>query len=461
MSYADAVQRALDYIEDHLDDDEALELATLAEEAYASVPQLYRMFYALTGHPVKDYVRKRRMSVAANHLRYSKRTVEELALESGFASYHAFAKVFKKLVGLTPAAYRTAAIHYSFEPIRLGEQFAYSEDREQSERFPDVKVVRLQPGKAAAYLHVAEQEAGMENEAFRIAYERLTAIGAAGKRKARIFGCNVDMPDDGGHPRFGYRILMLTEEPDMLGGDWAAAPFAGGLYAVRKVPSASPAIIQEGWNRLVSEWLPKSNFELDDSPCIEEFIAYNGKVTRMHLFLPVQRKLRRETIEIVRRPELRAYCARGIGADAQSAAEQRLIAWHRKTLSGKNGSAGEGIYYMSFAYGMRNSADYWWENGIIPASASQSNDAADRTAPWEGLEERRLKAGDYAYCATRTYGSLTGVLEMMHRWIAASGDCLPDEDRQWFAEYEVSPGMDVERDAVVSLYLPVTRSVGA
>ncbi|QHW32919.1 AraC family transcriptional regulator [Paenibacillus rhizovicinus] len=459
MSYADAVQRALDYIEDYLDDDEALDLAALAEEAYASVAQLYRMFYALTGHPVKDYIRKRRMSVAANHLRYSKRTVEELAGESGFASYHAFAKVFKKIVGLTPAAYRSAGIHYSFEPIRLGEQFAYMEDKEQSERFPDIKVIRFQPGTMAAYLHISEQEAGMENEAFRIVYEKLAVNGSAVKRKTRIFGYNVDLPNVDGHPRYGYRVLVLTNEPSLPDGDFEEEPFPGGLYAVRKIAAASPETVQDGWNRLVSEWLPKSSFELGRPPYIEEFIAYNGKVTRMHLFLPVLRKRHRESIEIVRLSERRAYCFRGYGEEAQTLAEQRLMDWHAtgRADCGERRVANEDRYYMSFPYGVREAADYWWENGFISAPQELALNTAP-TASWDGPEERRFDAGDYACCVTKTYGLLTGVLDNMHRWIAASESYRLDEGRQWYAEYRALPGMDVERDTIVSIYLPIRPS---
>ncbi|MDF2652139.1 MAG: hypothetical protein K0Q73_7944 [Paenibacillus sp.] len=55
MNYVECVQRAIEYIEEHLD--EELNLSSIAEEAFISVAQLYRVFYALTGHPVKDYIR--------------------------------------------------------------------------------------------------------------------------------------------------------------------------------------------------------------------------------------------------------------------------------------------------------------------------------------------------------------------------------------------------------------------
>ncbi|WP_374121422.1 helix-turn-helix domain-containing protein [Paenibacillus sp. LHD-117] len=185
MSYAESVQRAIDYIEKHLG--EELDLTGIAKESYTSVAQLYRVFYALTGHPVKDYIRKRRMSVAASHLRNSKRTVEELAWDSGFESYHSFAKVFKKIVGLTPADYRNADIYFSFEPICLREQVSYMEDRELTERFPDVKVIRFMPEKAYTYLHISEHEAGMENEAFRVISEKTGASGGGKVRQGADF----------------------------------------------------------------------------------------------------------------------------------------------------------------------------------------------------------------------------------------------------------------------------------
>lgn len=443
MGYAESVQRAIDYIEEHLS--EELDLTGLAEESYVSIPQLYRMFYALTGHPVKDYIRRRRISVAAGHLRGSNRRVEELAWESGFESYHSFAKVFKKIVGMTPAAYRSADLYFSFEPIRLRERVSYEEEKEQAELFPDVKVIRFMPGKVHAYLHVAEREEGMENEAFRIAYEKLLASEAARETKWRIFGHNVDLADGDGSPKYGYRVLAVSEYESVRNGAFTEEPFEGGLYAVRKVAAWPPKTVQDGWNRLVSEWLPKSAFEMGEHPYLEEFIAYGGKVARMHLYLPVRRRLGSESIEIVRRAEANAYFCRGYGTEAQKDAERRLIDWYeRRQLDWQ---AGGGRYYMSFAYGLNDSEDDWWENGILSPAAN--------AAKLDGLEEKRVEAGAYACCVTRAYGLLTGVLEKMHRWIAAADGYWLDGERQWFAEYDTSQAENVERDAVVRVYIPI------
>lgn len=447
MSYADSVQRAIDYIEANLE--EELDLSSIAEECFMSVAQLYRVFYALTGHPVKDYIRKRRMSVAANHLRNSKRTVEELAWESGFESYHSFAKMFKKIVGLTPASYRKADIYFSFEPIRLNERVAYTEDREQTERFPDVKVIRLMPGKTYAYLHISEREEGMENEAFRVVCEKLAASGSIGPGKRRIFGHNADLPEAEGKPGYGYRILVVSEEERALNKAFAEEPFEGGLYAVRKVAAQSSKTVQDGWNRLLSEWLPKSTFEIGTHQYVEEFVAYNGKVTRMNLYLPVRRKLMNEPIEVVERPEVQALFCRGEGEDAQPAAERRLIEWYERS-SDDYRQTGLGNYYMSYQYGAKDCSAYWWENGILAAEPDAARAA--------GLDRKSMGAGLYACCVSKTYGALTGVLDKMHQWIAAAGSYRLDEERQWFAEYVTLPGMNIERDAIVKVHIPIRLS---
>jgi len=444
MSCEDSVQRAIDYIEEHLEDE--LDLAGIAEETFLSLAQLYRVFYALTGHPVKDYIRKRRISVAADHLRNSNRKVEELAWDSGFESYHSFAKVFKKIVGLTPAAYRKADIIFSFEPIRLRESVDYLENREHSERYPDVKVIRLHPEKAHAYLHLSEQEEGMENEAFRAAYEKLAARGIDRAVKVRIFGHNVDLPSEGGTHQYGYKVLVVGAAGMTLDDAFREEPFAGGLYAVRKIAAKSPKVVQDGWNRLLADWLPKSTFEIGSPPYLEEFIAYNGKVARMNLHLPVQRKLRDEPIEIVERETASVYCWRGYGEEAQKAAKQGLIDWYESHPDSKR-QAGRGTYYMSYSYGAPDSETYWWENGFLLAEPEPM--------PSAGLERKRMEAGRYACCATKAYGLLTGVLDKMHRWIAKSGSYRLDEERQWFAEYYAVQGTDLEQDALVKIFIPI------
>lgn len=438
-----SIQHAIDFIEDHLQ--EEVELSCIANKAHLSQAQLYRMFYALTGHPVKEYIRKRRMSEAANELRYSKRPIAEIAWENGFESYHSFAKVFKRIVGITPAAYRKAELIFSFEPIRLAETVAYAEQREQSEAYPDVKVIRVQPMKVFAYLHIASQEEGIEHAAFRRVFECIRALKHTGA-KIRFFGYNVDLPDIGGIPRYGYRMLLFGDE--RIGDDdlFEEEQFPGGLYAVRKTPASSHDAVVAAWDRLLSDWLPKSTFDRGKHQYVEEFIAYRDHIARMHLYLPVERKLRPAQIEIVQRQPVTALFSRGHGAKAQAYAERELIAWYNRDCGFPLGRHHH--YYLSFHYGCDDDEHYWWENGI----------AGEGLLCEEGrhIHAKILTGGLYASAVSKTYGLLTGMLDNIHRWIAVHANRYQlDEDRQWFAEYHSFEGTDIALDSIVKIYVPI------
>lgn len=265
--------------------------------------------------------------------------------------------------------------------------------------------------------------------------------------KVRIFGSNIEVPDESGRTKFGYRIWVAAdEEVDKQEGMLTERKFEGGLYAVRTVAAASPRTIQDGWDSLLAEWLPKSTFESGNHACFEEFIAYNGSITKMKLCLPVQRKRNHEPIELVERPESSAFYFRGAGADPQRVAEQRLIDWYIRGGTGTLEWTAQGHYYMSYSYGIYDER-YWWENGIILSNPTTPAPA--------GLSVKRMHGGKYVSTISKTYGLLTGVLERLHRWIADHDGLMMDNGRQWFAEYHTIPGMDVERDTLVRIYIPV------
>jgi len=65
------IQRAVDYIEEHLL--EELTLADVSQAAFSSLSHFHRIFYFMTGFTLKDYIRKRRLSQAAIELMTSRK----------------------------------------------------------------------------------------------------------------------------------------------------------------------------------------------------------------------------------------------------------------------------------------------------------------------------------------------------------------------------------------------------
>jgi AraC family transcriptional regulator len=102
--YLPAVQSAIDYIESHLQGE--LSSQEVAAHIGFSPYHFHRIFSAILGESVKDYVRKRRLMVAAETLSTDDVSILDLALQSGFDSQEAFTRAFKKMFGTTPGAYR-------------------------------------------------------------------------------------------------------------------------------------------------------------------------------------------------------------------------------------------------------------------------------------------------------------------------------------------------------------------
>ncbi len=86
--------------------DGELSIDNVSEVASMSRYHYSRLFRMLTNESVMGYVRKRRLSVAAERLVAEETRVTEIALASGFESHEAFTRAFKRMFSLTPSAFR-------------------------------------------------------------------------------------------------------------------------------------------------------------------------------------------------------------------------------------------------------------------------------------------------------------------------------------------------------------------
>lgn len=104
MASVEQMQRGIDFIEDHLEED--IVLARVAQAASMSQWHFQRVFKALTGDTVKTYIRSRRMSLALKRLAETDMRIIEIAVAAGFESQEAFTRAFRQAFALTPAQYR-------------------------------------------------------------------------------------------------------------------------------------------------------------------------------------------------------------------------------------------------------------------------------------------------------------------------------------------------------------------
>ncbi|MFD2882129.1 helix-turn-helix transcriptional regulator [Paenibacillus rhizoplanae] len=98
------LQQAIDYVEQNLHD--AIGVEDIAGAAMTSKYHFQRMFHALTGFTVTEYVRNRRLTLAAEELAGTDGKVIDIALKYGYETPESFAKAFQRVHGVTPPIWR-------------------------------------------------------------------------------------------------------------------------------------------------------------------------------------------------------------------------------------------------------------------------------------------------------------------------------------------------------------------
>lgn len=104
MNYNACVRKSIEYIEHNLNS--KIELADIAKKVFMSKYHFHRIFHAVVGEPVAEYIRRRRLTEAANELLTTDNKIVDIALKYQFSSQESFTKAFKKLYGIPPKEFR-------------------------------------------------------------------------------------------------------------------------------------------------------------------------------------------------------------------------------------------------------------------------------------------------------------------------------------------------------------------
>lgn len=107
MDYFERIQNAIEFIEDNLQ--EKLTITAISSQSYFSAFHFQRLFQAITGFSVQQYIRNRRLSEAASLLVTTPKNILEIAINFQYGSQEAFTRAFVQYFGVTPAKYRKEA----------------------------------------------------------------------------------------------------------------------------------------------------------------------------------------------------------------------------------------------------------------------------------------------------------------------------------------------------------------
>lgn len=265
MNYYDRIQNSIEYIESNLEN--CIDLSIVAKKAYMSLSNFYRIFFALTGHSVKEYIRKRRINLVIHDIIAKKSTIMNIAIKYGFESSDAFSRSFKQIVGCNPSMFIEMNAKYSFERMNVLDKYYEVQDKELLERYPDIKVLKkMEPMKVAYYRYYGKNP---EYNAFKVLLQwaeknKLTADD----NKYRLFG--YDTPDcELGLDEYGYEVCITIDDNfNVEDNIIKSKELEGGLYAVTTVKVND---IAKAWQRFKA-WVKLSKYDFGSHQWLEEHL---------------------------------------------------------------------------------------------------------------------------------------------------------------------------------------------
>jgi AraC family transcriptional regulator len=252
--YSERIQRVVDYVAGHLDGE--LDLETLARVACLSPYHFHRIYRGLLGETVNETVRRLRLHRAAIDLLDRDLSIDRIARRTGYASQAAFTRAFRAEYGEPPARYRVAR------------QIAAQIDQATNPTLYRVESIVLPKLRVAAIHHHGDYQLASQ------AFERLMTVAATKgllRPNTRTIGIFHDDPVS--VPEHALRSTACITVPDewVPSNELAEAYVEGGRYA-RIIHTGPYTELKAAYDWLYQTWLPGSNEEPRDLPCIEEYL---------------------------------------------------------------------------------------------------------------------------------------------------------------------------------------------
>ena len=281
MEWIDRLNSAIRYMEEHLTDE--IDYEQLGRIACCSSWHFQRMFSYMAGIPLSEYIRRRKMSLAAVDLLSSDARIIDIAEKYGYRSPTAFNRAFQSIHGTAPSSVRQEGISVrSFPPITFKitvkgvEEMNYRIETKEAFRIVGVSVpLEKEIEKNFAVIPSKWQEISLNGTLQTLAQMmNQEPMGVLG-----VSTCNEEEP-------WRYYIAVSTsleagdyEEYTVRAATWAIFPGEGTNQSIQVLE-----------RRIVTEWLPTSGYEYGNAPDIEVYLNPDPQNARYEVWIPVTKK---------------------------------------------------------------------------------------------------------------------------------------------------------------------------
>ena len=281
MEWIERLNKSINYIEEYIT--EEISYDELAQIACCSTYHFQRMFTYIAGVSLSEYIRRRKMSLAAVDLQGSNEKIIDISLKYGYSSPTAFNRAFQSIHGVAPSALKNEGVSIkSFQPITF--KFTVKGVEELNYRIETKPAFRI-VGKSYPlnkeieqnFLEVPQmwQNAVMDGTIKKI----IALMNSQPQGVLGVSACN-------DNEKWKYYIAVSStadidtslEEYIVPGCMWAIFPGGG-----------TGKSIQELEKRIVTEWLPTSGYEFTEGPDIEVYFNPDQNNTQYEVWIPIKK----------------------------------------------------------------------------------------------------------------------------------------------------------------------------
>ena len=290
MDWIERLNAALEYIEDNLCGTE--DIKEIASAANTSHFHFQRLFYVITDITVADYVRRRRLTLAAGEIQQGA-DILETALKFGYESQASFTRAFSRLHGLTPAKAREPGARLKAYPpltFNISIQGVHSmeyqiKDFESFQITGAMRRITTEDGQNLRDIPAFFEEKDKDGTIGRL----MKLNGKSDHFAGSLLGICADFEEE--KEEFNFLIAVEPEKnADFKNLETRSIPAM--TWAVFPGSGKMPDSIQQVWKRIFSEWFPSMDYEHAEGPELEVYLPDNGdpEDCPFEVWIPIRKK---------------------------------------------------------------------------------------------------------------------------------------------------------------------------
>jgi len=276
---------AINYIEEHITDE--LDFSKIAQIACSSAYHFQRIFICMTGMPLSEYIRRRRMSLAVADLKQNEAKIVDIALKYGYSSPTAFNRAFQSVHGIAPSLVKKdGATVKSYPPISFKITVKGAEGM-------NYRIEKKEAFRIVGFSSPLDQDFYSDyNQQLVSQMWQLSATnGTTSKLLTLMEGVpsgllGVMVCDDSLEEWRYFAAVSSTKEIGNTLEEYIVPPYTWAIFSGEGKDTDA---IKELGTRVITEWLPTSGYEYDNGPDIEVYLSEEPECVKFEFWMPVKK----------------------------------------------------------------------------------------------------------------------------------------------------------------------------